>query len=834
MQFSQRVPFSLRLLKREWKAGELTVLAIALIVAIASHTTINHFTDRISRAMIFNANNLIGGDLVLSNSREIEPDVKDKAQSLNLDVAEVQRFVTVVNAEDNIQLVSVKSVSENYPLKGVIKVTDELFGPEQIMKTGPRRGEVWVEARVLQTLNIEIGDQVAIGESNFIVSKVLTYEPDRGNNFYSINARAMINGLDLAKTNIVQPGSRVSYRQMYTGSEDNISTMRQWLQENLQPGQRIKTLEEDQPAVSGALDKAQQYMGLTSLIALLLATIAIANSGRHYSERHYDTSALLRCLGCKQNDILSIFLIQLVMIAVIGGVVGNVIGWVLQAILFSAVGHLLPDNIPGFGFMPVLSGMVLSLVILIGFTLPSILRLKSVPPAKVLRNDLSPLPLSAKLVYLFSAGLIALLMWVYTQSLTLTLSVFMGSGLVIVVAMGLVIMLFKLLALLLPKISVHLRAGIRNFLRRKREAMIQTIAFGLTIMAMLIVVFLRTELISAWESTIPENAPNHFVLNIQNNEAIAYQQFIDNKNYAADPLYPVVRGRLTRINDIPVNEIVSKEETRDNALRRELNLTWSETIPPDNKLTAGRWWQPDDAGNVLVSVESQLAERLSINIDDTLTFFTGDRQWQTQVVSIREVKWDNFSPNFYMVFNPGAIDHLPGTWINSFHLPAEKKKSLVNLLTQFPAITLLEMDSIINQVKSIITQVTLAIESILSFVLIAGLVVTLSAIQSSMNDRLREGALMRTFGASQSLLRTTQLSEFCCMGFVAGLIGVMGAEAVNAVLYIRIFELDYSPAWWAWLTIPILSAALIGLVGLISCRRSLNVPPMHSLRELRG
>ena len=834
MRLRQRLRFSLALLWREWKSGELSVLAIALVVAISSHTAIGHFTDRISRAMADSANNLIGGDLVLSASRSFKPEIRQKAESLGLAIAGVQRFVTVVNAGEAIQLVSVKSVSENYPLKGSVKITNELFGEERQMSHGPEPGHVWVEARILQTLNINLGDAIQIGEATFIASKVLTYEPDRGNNFYSINARAMINGLDLAKTNIVQPGSRVSYRQMYTGEQTSIDAMQQWLAQHLEPGQRIKTLGDDQPRVSEALDKARQYMGLASLIALLLAAIAIANSGRYYSERHYDTSALLRCLGCRQNDILWIYMIQLVLLAMLGGIIGNLIGWAAQGALFLMVGRLLPDNIPLSGWTPVASGMMLSLIVLIGFTLPSILRLKSVPPARVLRKDLSPLPLSTRLVYLAGAGLVIVLMWFFTQSLTLTASVFAGSFVVILAAGGLVKGVFYCFTRYLPYLPISLRAGVRNFLRRRREATTQTIAFGLTIMAMLVVVFLRTELITAWQNTIPDQAPNHFVLNIQPDEVEPFAAFTRQHQLNADPLYPVVRGRLTRIGDTPVSEIVSKEESRDDdELRRELNLTWSATVPKDNTIVQGSWWRPSDQGKIRVSVESQLAERLSIRVGETLTFFTGDRQWQATVTSIREVKWDNFRPNFYMVFNPGAIDHLPGSWINSFYLPAGKKKILVDLLEQFPAITLLEMDAILNQVKSIITQVTLAIESILSFVLIAGIVVTLSAIQSSMNDRLREGALLRTLGGSRRLLRMTQWSEFACMGFIAGLMGVVGAELVNAMLYIKVFELTYSPAWWAWVFVPFASALLIGCVGIFSSRRILNVPPIHCLRELR-
>jgi len=833
MTLSQQLKFAPRLMWREWKSGEFTVLLLALIVAIASHTAIGHFSDRITRAMATNANNLIGGDLVFSSARPISEEVTSESSRLGLRSANTQRFLTVATADDEILLVSVKSVSTEYPLKGQVKVTEELFGEETPLSSGPQPGNVWVEARVLQTLQIEIGSKIEIGDS---VSKILTYEPDRGNNFYSFNPRVMIAKADLAATNVVQPGSRVWYRQMFAGDELAIASMQKWLSENAEPGQRIRTLDEDRPAVSQALIKAKQYMGLASLLALLLAAVAIANSGRHYSQRHYDTSALLRCLGAQQNDILRIYLVQLCLLALIGGILGNIAGWAAQAGLFIIINDLLPNNLPTISYTPVVSGIVLSFVVLLGFTLPSVLRLKSVSPLRVLRNDLSPYPLSSLLVYGGSTVMVMLLMWFYTGSLTLTLSILLGSMVVIAIAFVGIRLMFGAIGWCLPSFPLKVRAGIRNFLRRKREAVSQTMAFGLTIMAMLVVVFLRTELVTTWQDTIPADAPNHFVLNLQKDETTPYTEFVAEQNLQADQLYPVIRGRLTRVNDKPMVEHVSKEERRHESLSRELNLTWSPDLPPDNKLVTGEWWQgpATDQDEIQVSVEQQLAEKLAISVGDKLTFFTGNRDWDAVVSSIRSVKWDNFNPNFYMVFQPGSLTDLPTTWINSFHLPPEKKKVLIQMLRQFPAITLIEMDSILNQVKNIITQVTIAIESILLFVLLAGFVVTLSAIQSSMNDRLREGALVRTLGADRKLLKVNQWSEFASMGFLSGLIGVAGAEIIVAQLYQRIFELSYVPTWWAWIIMPLISAGLVGLAGVYSSRRILQEPPMKSLRTLRG
>ncbi len=837
MTLPHQLRFALRQLGREWRAGELSVLLLALVIAIASHTAITHFTGRISAAMAANANDIIGGDLALAGSRPVADSLLERAGELGLRRARTVQFSSVISAGDEILLVGVKAVDDGYPLKGSLKIADALYGAARAVQSGPGPGEAWVESRVLRALKLEPGDTFELGESRLTASRILAFEPDRGRNFYSFTPRVLISERDLAATGILQPGSRVWHRYLFAGAARAVAQYRAWVAPRLQPGQRVRELGEERPAVADALGKAQQYMGLASLVALLLAAVAIAGSGRHYSERHYDTSALLRCLGCKQRDIVIIYLAQLLLLALAGGVLGNAAGWLAQAGLLAAIASLLPENIAPAQWATVRSGMLLAFVVLIGFTLPSVLRLKSVSPQRVLRNDLAPLPLSAWLVYGGASMLVAAMMWAYTGNLTLTLAMLGGAAAVLAFSAALLGGLFRLLNALLPGLPVKIRAGLRNLVRRRREAAAQTIAFGLTIMAMLVVVFIRTELIGAWQRAIPDDAPNHFVLNIQKHEGDAYRRYLAEHRIAGDRLYPVVRGRLTRLNDKPMVKHVSKEKRHDESLRRELNLTWSATLPPDNAIIAGSWWDDGGAGGdgatgdaggadeARVSVEAELARQLNINLGDRLTLFTGDQEWQARVGSLRSVQWDNFKPNFYLIFNPGALDHLPATWINTFHLdgndPASRGK-LAGLVRQFPSITLLEVDAIIGQVKTIISQVTLAAEAILGFVLAAGFVVTLAAIKASMNERLREGALLRTLGANRALLRQNQWSEFAGMGLLAGLFGVFGAEVVNAVLYRRVFELDYAPAWWAWPIIPLAAALLIGLAGTASSRKGLR------------
>ncbi|MGR3914307.1 MAG: FtsX-like permease family protein [Gammaproteobacteria bacterium] len=836
MTLPQQLHFALRQLAREWRAGELRVLLFALVIAIAGHTAINHFTARLSAAMAAGANDVLGGDLALSGARAVAPEWLRRAEQFGLRRAHAVHFSSVLSAGGEIVLVGVKAVDDAYPLKGKLKTAPKLYAPARTAEAGPAPGEAWVEPRVLLTLQLAAGDAIALGKTRLIASRVLAFEPDRGRNFYAFTPRVLINQRDLAEIGILGRGSRVWHRHMFAGAPAAVAQYRAWLLPRLQPDQHLHALDEERPEVAEALDKARQYMGLASLVALLLAAVAIAGAGRQYSERHYDTSALLRCMGCKQRDILRIYLLQLLALALAGGLLGNAIGYLAQAGLLAAIAALLPPDLAPPQWGAFFSGMALAVVVLIGFTLPSVLRLKAVPPQRTLRNDLAPLPASAWLVFGGAISLVAAMMWFYTGNLALTAALLAGAGAALLAGGGLLIALFKSCERILPGLPLKIRAGVRNLLRRRREAAAQTMAFGLSIMAMLVVVFIRTELVDTWRSAIPENAPNHFVLNIQQHERDAYRAYIDANDIDAGSLHPVVRGRLTRLNGTPMAEHVRADEVHDESLQRDLNLTWSAQLPPDNAIIAGRWWGGDDArapGETapLVSVESELAERLDIALGDTLTLFTGDQEWQARVASIRSVQWDNFLPNFYLIFNRGALDGLPVSWINSFHLAENDKAKLPGLVKRFPSITLLEVDAILKQVESIIAQVTLALEAILGFVLAAGLAVTLAALRASMHERMREGALLRTLGAGRALLRGGQWSEFAGIGLLAGLFGLFGAEIVNALLYRRVFELEYAPVWWAWLLVPPLAGACIGWVGVWSSREVLRLSPAASLRK---
>lgn len=833
---------ALRLLGREWRSGALRVMFMALLIAIISHTSIGFFTDRLNNAMMARAAHLMGGDLVLKSPLAIDPPLLAEAEKLGVASATTVEFSTVIIFGDEIQLSAVKAVSDEYPLTGELRTAKEAFGDDQATRSPPPPGEIWVEQRLLAALGVTVGDALTVGSTNLTITRLVTHEPDRGGAFYTFAPRVLMNLADVEKAQVIQPGSRVDYRYLFLGPETGINTYKRWLEPRLLASQKIIGIHGERPTVSTALVRAEKYMSLAGLVAILLAAVAIAMSARHYAEGQFDSSALLRCMGLKQNQLMVIYITQLACLALVAGFVGAAIGFLLQELITFILRDILPSPFPAASPKAAASGMLLSFAVLFGFSLPTLIRLRRVSPLRVLRKHLEPLPLTAKIIYTLTTLFIAALIFAYTRDPVITIAAILGAAALGLFGFGLVSGLFILLDKTSHTLPSMARAGLRNLIRRQAESRWQTLAFGTTLMAMSLVVMIRTDLLTTWQSQLPDNAPNHFVLNVLPDEAEPFTTFLEERHIDSNRLYPISRGRLTHINDQPVKQAVTKEEENNEALRRELSLTESDTLPPDNQVLDGIWWgnqqtdstdmQPIGERLPRVSVEQQLAKRLSITMDDKLTFTVGSQPFSATVASIRSVKWDSFNPNFYMMFEPGTFQDLPVTYLTSFYLPAEKRAQLKDLVQQFPAITLLEVDIILNQVRNILTQVTLAVELVLLFVLAAGFAVTFAALQASLNQRFQEGALMRTLGASRKQIRFNQWVEFVSLGVVSGLMAAAGADTILWACYTRMFNLPFSWHPELWFGLPLLGGILVGTLGFVSSRRVVSRSPMLVLREI--
>lgn len=820
----------LKLLRRDWRAGELSILVAALIIAVASSTAISLFADRLQRTMTGQAAEFLAADMVVTSHDPMPEEWQEKARESTLRTARTAEFASVLIENDELLLAGIKAVSPEYPLRGYLKTIVDDYATEQRVYGGPEPGTAWVEKRVLSALKLSPGDTVRIGEKSFEVTRLITYEPDKRGDFYSLAPRVMIHLADLEAAGILQPGSHVHHFLLFAGEEKPLLRFKRWLKPNLNPSQRVMDIHEDRPELGNALTRAQRYLGLSSIVVILISGVAVAMAARRYTERHFDNTAILRCLGSRQNAILGIYFSQFLVVGIIASGAGCAVGWLAQDALFYFLKPLLPQTLASPSPLALSIGFCIGMTTLFGFALPPLLRLKRVSPLRVLRRDLDPLPSSAWLVYGLALAIVSTLIWRYTEDYKLTFYIlFVGMAALLVLSL-LIHALLKLSRRLLPRLGLAWRFGLRNLGREPQASIVQILAFSIVLLAMSLTAIVRSDLIDTWQAQLPPDAPNHFALNIFARDMEPFKQDLAAENLEVSRFYPIVRGRLTEVDNVAVMKIVGKESRTEAAINRDLSLTWAETVPEGNRIVRGRWWEKPAPQRV--SVEEKLAEGLGIELKETLTFAVGGEQFSAIVDSIRSVEWDSMRPNFYMIFSPGSLDGFPSTYITSFYLPPGNRTFLNKLVKRYPGITILDVDSIVHQFKTILNQITQAIDYVLIFALLAGLTVLFAAVHATLDNRLYDGALLRTLGASRKLLRLSHLVEFVVLGALAGLLAAMVSEIVTWVLYSRILEMDYTVKWKVWLAAPLIGALSVGLFGYWGTRRVVNKSPVIVLREL--
>lgn len=808
------ISLALNLLRRDWHAGELRTLTAALVIAVAAVSAIGLLTDRLGRAMTRDAAELLGGDLVINSTREPDPAWLEIGQALGMNTAVVYRFNSVLLFGDELLLCSVKAVTDNYPLRGKLRIADQPYQPDRATTSAPAPGTAWVDARVLNRLNAKIGDQVTFGASTVRLTQVLTYEPDQSGSLFRLAPRVLLNATDLAAAEVLGPGSRVRYRYLFAG--DNVTALKQQLRPLLGPGHELEDIESGESRPSRALQRAGQFLNLTALLTIVLAAVAIALTANRYSQRHRDTSAMLRCLGAQRREVSRLYLTQLLFLVFTTTTLGVILGWLSHMLLLQALQPLLPPALPAPGWKPLFTALGTGILLATGFALPPLLRLGTVPPLRVLRRDLPPLPVSGWLLYGGAIGALYLLIVLLFGELGELLPVIAGT------LAGLVLTALLIYGLLGRLHRHRLGRSIRNLSGHAATTTSQILAFAVTLMIMALIASLRTDLLTQWRLQLPEDVPNHFAFNLQQDNLQPFSNLLRDRGIE-QPVYPIVRGRLTAINNEPVT---ISEETDTN---RELNFTWTETLPADNAIVAGEW-QPD-AGENLVSVEVEYAGRLGLQLGDRITLLVGGFEREARVTSFRSVQWESFSPNFFFIFTPPTLADLPVTYLTSFHLPPAQKGLLRTLVQRFPEITIIEVEAILARLQLILGQTTLAVELMMVFVLFSGFTVLFAALSATADERIQEGALMRAVGASRSYLRRAWLSEFTLLGLLAGTLAVIGAEIASFYLYTHVFDLDYRPKLWWWLVLPSVAGGFTGIAGYLGTRRVIATSPLQLLQQ---
>ncbi len=831
MRFARGIGLAARLLARDYRAGELALIAIAIVIAVASVTTVGFFTDRVHQALERQANQLLGADLVVVGDRPLAREFEAEAFRRSLAVARMLRFPSmVVRGEKNV-LADVKVVTPGYPLRGEARISAELYGPDRRAEAIPAPGTVWVDERLFTGLELAIGDMVSVGASRLRVAAILTQEPDSAIGFLASAPRLIVNDGDIAATGLIQTGSRIRYRLQIAGAAERVDGYRDWALARLQPGQRIEGIRDARPEVRAALDRAEQFLNLAALVSVVLAAVAIALAARRFLQRHLDGCAMMRCLGASQGLITRLYAAHFLLLGTVAAVVGCTIGAAAQSVLAYWLGTLVPVRLPFPGWMPALHGVVAGLLLLFGFALPPLVSLTQVSTLRVLRREFG-VPKGMGLAgYVLGFAVIGGMIYWRAHDLRLGSMVF-GGFVAAMLAAGLLTWLILRGLSRMRHSGMSWRFGIANLQRRTLGSIIQIVALGLGIMALLTLTLIRTDLLDAWQKSLLPDAPNRFIVNIQPDQVQPLNAFFGVRGIAQPPVFPMVRGRLIRINGRGVSSADYLDDRAKRLTDREFNLSWATRMQTDNRIVAGEWWGEKRTRRDQFSVEEGIAETLVIRLGDVLTYDVAGREVEGTVTSLRKVNWDTFNVNFFVVAPPGLLETYPVSYITSFHLPPRNAELLNTLVKAFPNFLLIDVAQVMGQVQRIMDQVARAVQFVFLFTVLAGLTVLYAAIAATQDERLYQATIMRTLGANRQQLARANLAEFAAIGALAGLIAAAGANALGSVLAARILNLAYSFNLSVWVIGVIAGALGIAAAGHFGTRQVLKVAPLKVLRQI--
>ena len=815
---------ALRLLWREFVSGQLTLLAVALTVSVAAMTTTEVLTDRIDRAMRADAATLLGGDLKLRGPRAPDPSWLDQAKSLGLTTTETIEFPSVIGYGGRFELTGLKIVTEGYPLKGRLEVADLRIGVGYPVSRIPKRGAAWADPQLASRLNIDVGDIVSVGETELVITQILVFEPDRGGSFVSLTPRLLMNRMDLDTSKLIQPGSRVAYITLFAG--ENSETFRNWVEPRLDISQRLRGVVDGRPEIGNALTRATTYLSLAGLLTVLLSGAAIAMTANRWASDHIGDSALFRTFGLSAFETVKIFTTELIVLGGLASFLGVLIGYSLQILLVDIIAGMLTISLPNPSLKPGMLGIATGFVTLFGFAAPALFLLGKVPPIRVLKRDFLVSGIGNMGRYSIALLAIGVLGYLYSNDARLT-----GWVLITVVVLVVLVRLIGRIVILslgpLERLGPAWRFGIQQLIRDPQASGVQLMAFALTALAITVVALVRFDLISTWETQVPEDAPNTFALNITHEEETQFIQSVISRGGELAPLYPIVRGRLETINGAPLNKHLKGAEA-PGSVRRELSLTESGILGRDNSIDRGRSFTKAD-GPGFVTVESRLFDKLSLELGDVIKYTIGPDNIDAQVIGTRTVQWDSMLPNFFMIFSPGTLESFESTRLTSMRL-REPSTDTAAISSEFRQVTLLSMDAILNQVRGILDRVSQAVSVVLYFVLFGGVLVLAASIQTSLPERRKESAILRSLGGSDELLSQAQWAEFLTLGVLSGLLAAIGTELLGWLVYTEIFNLQWSSKWQIWVFVPIGTGTIIGVIGRWSARQARQMPPAQLLK----
>jgi putative ABC transport system permease protein len=826
---------ALRMTRRDWRAGELRFLLIALIVAVAALTSVGFFVDRMRGALARDAHQLLGADLLVRADQPIDPAWLAEAGGRKLLTATTTVFPSMASSgtgESGVtQLASVKAVTPGYPLRGNVRLRQGQA--DQVTREVPAPGTVWVDDNLLLAHKLQVGDALRLGERSFRIAQVISVEPDRGAAFMNFAPRVMLAQSDLPSTGLIQYGSRVTYRLLVAGEPAQVAAFQRWIAERIESGKlkgvHVESLESGRPEMRATLDRAEQFLALVGLLSAMLAAVAIAMAARRFMLRHLDACAMLRCLGLTQAQVMRMYLLEFIAVGLVGSALGVLAGFGAHFVLLAWLGTLVGADLPPAGVLPAVQGMATGMLLLVGFALAPILQLRNVPHNRVIRREqAAPQPMTLATYGLGLVSFIALLLW---QSGDLKLGALTAGGFLGGFA------LFALVGWLALKSLRMLRGAIDHpgwrfavtaLQRRPGATVVQVVALSLGLMALLLLTVVRGDLVQAWQQATPPDAPNQFVLNIQPEQQAPLAATLAQNGVAQPMLYPMIRGRLIQVNDTPITGETYIEDRAKRLVDREFNLSTMTALPPQNQVVAGKWL---DDRKPEASVEAGLAKTLNLKLGDRLRFDIGGQMVEAPVTSLRKLEWGSMRVNFFVILNPALMADTPQTFITAFRLPPEKATLVNQLVRDFPNLTIVDIGSVVRQIQGVIDQVVRAVEFLFLFTLASGVLVLYAALVGSQDERIREAGLLRALGATRRQLSTAQWIEFALVGGLAGLLAATGAAATGWALaeFVFNFEWRFSPmVWVAGIAVGAACAFIGGWVGL---RNVLRHPPLQTLRE---
>jgi putative ABC transport system permease protein len=823
--------FYSRFIKRQWRLGAIRLFCMAVAIACAVTFSITLLGDRLEQLFINQSKEVLAADLVLDSTTELQPEQFEIIQQTSLAQAITLRFPTMASANDAFMLSSIKAVTDKYPLRGELQVSNTLYGDAVPMPHGPVAGEVWVEDRILNELGLSLGEYVTVGERAFKITRVVIYEPDRGNNFYSFTPRILMHWNDVASTQVIQPGSRLRYHYLFAGEQQVLTELKQNLEPTLQPNQKFETIEDTNEAMANTLQRAYRFLHVTALIAILLGAVGAALVSYQYANEMTYQYAVLRCLGLHGRRLHGAILFPFLVYSLIAIVIGLFLGGIAHYFILKSLGDLIPANLPPPSIEPFLLSSITALIVVISFAWPFLNNLLKTPP-KLLLNRIE----AQKQPIIFTATAmaigLAILVYVGTQEILISFYIIAALCVFILLAYCLTQLFISLIIKRSQTQTVSTRLAARMLGANRRMVSLQIIAIAITFFSLALIQTLRDDLVSSWQSKVPENAPNFFAINLFAADKSAFLAELQQKNISHSPLYPVIRGRLSAINNEPIREYASKEKVRDESLNRDLALTWSLKLPPDNKIVTGQWHDPEHPPEqATVSVEEGVAENLKINLGDALEFTIGTHKMEAMVTSLRSVEWESFTPNFYMIFYPGALDGLPVTYLASMHLKQSQRTLLPTFIQHFPSTTFFDVDFLLTRIRGIMQQISTAVEIILYFSLFASLIVFIAIEMILRHYRSYSTAIYKAIGARSELIQKVFRSQFIFIGLIAGAIAYLLNLSIGFIISTYLIKGDYAfnikTAVLCLLIVPLLVLAS----GYFSIQRTRQTPAKQLLTE---